>query len=155
MKKCKFIYKFKKILISIMCIITLFFAMPIKASAGPIESLADMVLWIFDLPMRALNAVVAESDSASYIDVNLKGWDMNLGTRGMLYNFEVTPDRIFSAGKTEEVFVPDDTNEEENGKNESVDSKTQLAGVYRWIISDANTQQNDPIYSVKVRFIRT
>lgn len=148
MKKCKFIYKFKKILISIMCIITLFFAMPVKASAGPIESLADMVLLIFDLPMRALNAVVAESDSASYIDVNF-------GTRGMLYNFEVTPDRIFSAGKTEEVFVPDDTNEEENGKNESVDSKTQLAGVYRWIISDANTQQNDPIYSVKVRFIRT
>lgn len=145
MKKCKFKYKFNRILISIMCIITLLFGMPVKSSAGVIESFADVLLWIFDLPMRGLNYFLGESDSASYIDVNLAGWDLNLGTRGMLYNFEITPDKIFSAGKQEEIFVP--ANLDSNVS--TVTSKTQEVGVYNYNTNRNITLEGTPIYTAK------
>ena len=107
MKKCKFIYKFKKILISIMCIITLFFAMPVKASAGVIESFFDIVCWIPDLIMTGLNGLLGYNDKKTYIDVNYKGLDLNSGTGGRIYNFDVTPADIFRSGMKEKVRYAD------------------------------------------------
>ena len=107
MKKCKFIYKFKKILISIMCIITLFFAMPVKTSAGVIESFFDIVCWFPDLIMTGLNGLLGYNDKKTYIDVNYKGLDLNGGTGGRIYNFDVTPADIFRSGMKEKVLYAD------------------------------------------------
>ena len=154
MKKCKFIYKFKKILISIMCIITLFFAMPVKASAGVIESFFDVVCLIPDLIMTGLNGLLGYNDKKTYIDVNYKGLDVNGGTGGRIYNFDVTPADIFRSGMKEEVLYStlinkgrDSEDLDENGNAKS-DGTYHFSAVWKPMESNIKDENGNDIFIV-------
>lgn len=99
MRKSKIFNKFKKILISIMCVITLLSAMPIKSEADTNSIVGSLVSIIMSIPTGILelcNNFSGMPVKTSHLDVNLKGWDTE--TRGNLYNFEVTPYTIFTSG---------------------------------------------------------
>ena len=96
MKKKKFLENMKRILLIILCIITLFFSMPKKTEAGTIEDFVNLMLKIPDAVMRLFNDISGESISNFKIKLNLKGW--NGDTKGSVYNFDVTPYDIFTSG---------------------------------------------------------
>lgn len=96
MKKKKFLEKMKRILLIILCIITLFFSMPKKTEAGTIEDFVNLMLKIPDAVMRLFNDISGESISNFKIKLNLKGWSSD--TKGSAYNFDVTPYDIFTSG---------------------------------------------------------
>ena len=96
MKKKKFLENMKRILLIILCIITLFFSMPKKTEAGTIEDFVNLMLKIPDAVMRLFNDISGESISNFKIKLNLKGW--NRDTKGSVYNFDVTPYDIFTSG---------------------------------------------------------
>ena len=104
MKKSKLVNKFKKILITVLCIITVFFSMPVKAKAdgGVLESVASFLLIIPDAVQLLLNKYVSDEteDVTIGVRVAVKDSDATLFTNneGTLYNFEVTPYDIFTAG---------------------------------------------------------
>lgn len=99
-KVLKFKKKLKKILITVICIITVFFSMPVKsnADAGILESIASFILMIPDGIQWLLNRYVSDEteDVASYKRISLEGDGKN--DSGTLYNFEVTPYDIFMTG---------------------------------------------------------
>ena len=96
MKKKKFLENMKRILLIILCIITLFFSMPKKTEADTIEDFVNLMLKIPDAVMRLFNDISGESISNFKIKLNLKGW--NSDTKGSVYNFDVTPYDIFTSG---------------------------------------------------------
>lgn len=97
MKKNINFSKFKKIILVILCSITLFFSMPVKSKADFWESLVDVVLKLPDAVMRILNNQISGQPVTKFkINLNLKGWDDE--TRGSIYNFEITPYDIFTSG---------------------------------------------------------
>lgn len=96
MKKKKFLEKMKRILLIILCIITLFFSMPKKTEAGTIEDFVNLMLKIPDAVMRLFNDISGESISNFKIKLNLKGWSSD--TKGSAYNFDVTPYDVFTSG---------------------------------------------------------
>lgn len=102
MRKGKVVEKFKRILISIMCVVTLVFAMPVKAEAGIVADFVNLLLGIPDAIMWGMNQLIAKTDSSTSIDMDFKGW----GGKGYIYNFEVTPYRIFSSGNYNEGTDP-------------------------------------------------
>ena len=63
MKKKKFLENMKRILLIILCIITLFFSMPKKTEAGTIEDFVNLMLKIPDAVMRLFNDISGESIS--------------------------------------------------------------------------------------------
>lgn len=101
MKKNKILYKLKRIMIVILCSITLFFSMPVKSKANIWEDLVDVVLKLPDAVMRIANDMVSGRPVTKFkIRLNLKGWDGD--TIGSIYNFEITPYDIFTSGLEEE-----------------------------------------------------
>ena len=100
--------KLKKILITVICIITVFFSMPVKsnADAGILESIASFLLMIPDGVQMLLNHYVSDEteDVAFSESISLEGSgteDDSIGSvndTGTLYNFEVTPYDIFMTG---------------------------------------------------------
>ena len=96
MKKKKFLEKMKRILLIILCIITLVFSMPKQTEAGTIEDFVNLMLKIPDAVMRLFNDISGESISNFKIKLNLKGWSSD--TKGSAYNFDVTPYDIFTSG---------------------------------------------------------
>lgn len=109
MRKGKVVEKFKRILISIMCVVTLVFAMPVKAKAGIFEDFVDLILKIPDGVMFIANWWLADRSPSGAIDtmasVGLKGvhggpWGRD--DDGYIYNFHVTPYDIFTCGEVRE-----------------------------------------------------
>lgn len=104
MKKNRILNKFKRILIAILCVITLFFSMPVKSSAdaGILESIADFILVIPDGIQYILNHYMSDEteDVKNSIRVTVTDDDAGVfsNNSGTLYNFEVTPYDIFTAG---------------------------------------------------------
>lgn len=106
MKKGKICSKLKKMLITIMCVVTLVFSMPMKAKANIIEDFIDLLLRIPDGIMWVGNWWIADRDTKdSMAQIGLKGvhggpWGKD--DDGYIYNFFVTPYDIFTAGETRE-----------------------------------------------------
>ena len=96
MKKKKFFKNMKRILLIMLCTITLFFSMPKKTNAGVIENFIDLMLKIPDAVMRLFNDISGESISNFKLKLNLRG--VGSGTKGAIYNFDVTPYDIFTSG---------------------------------------------------------
>lgn len=103
MRKGKVFEKFKKIIISIMCVITLIFAMPVKSEAGIVADFVNLLLGIPDAIMWGMNQLIAKTDASTSVDMDFKDW----GGQGYIYNFEVTPYKIFSTGSYKEEKDPD------------------------------------------------
>lgn len=99
MKKRKVLYNLKKVLIVIMCSITLFFSMPAKAEATVIGDIVSFLLILPDGIMKLLNETVSGTGAYSrlYLRVGLSGADEE-SLEGTLYNIEVTPYDIFTSG---------------------------------------------------------
>ena len=104
MKKSKLVNKFKKILITVLCIITVFFSMPVKAKAdaGVLESVASFLLLVPDGIQLLLNTFVSDETEDVKFLIRLQVIDKNANLftndTGSLYNIEVTPYDIFTAG---------------------------------------------------------
>lgn len=104
MKKSKVFEKIKKILITVICIITVIFSMPVKSSAdaGILESVASLVLLIPDGINLLLNRYVSDetSDVRFIVRLNFKDENSTLfsNNAGSMYNIEVTPYDIFTSG---------------------------------------------------------
>lgn len=77
MRKGKVFEKFKRILISIMCVVTLVFAMPVKSKANIVEDFIDLILRIPDGVMWIANWWLSDRSPSGSIDtiaaVGLKG----------------------------------------------------------------------------------
>lgn len=101
MRKGKVFERFKRILISIMCVVTLVFAMPVKAKADIVEDLISLVQAIPDAVMYILNYFVSDAPgNTATKTVNLDGWVFGGSDEGGLKNFNVSPYNIFTAGRT-------------------------------------------------------
>ena len=104
MKINRFLGKLKKILITVICIITVFFSMPVKSSAdvGILESIADFILLIPDGINKILNTYISDEteDVKFWLKVGVVDEDAGMFSNdsGRLYNIEVTPYDIFTAG---------------------------------------------------------
>ena len=96
MKKFKILDKLKKVILIILCAITVFFSMPVKSDANVIQDLVDIVLVIPDGIMDLLNKHVSGVNGTTKIKINLKG--TGKATQGSIYNFDVTPYDIFTSG---------------------------------------------------------
>lgn len=112
MKKGKICSKLKKILITITCVITLVFSMPVKSKAGIIGDFLNLLLQIPDSIMWLGNIYIAGTHENAGIDLNLKGWD----GKGSIYNFNITPYDIFTSGS--EVII----NSNQANKNEQIEN---------------------------------
>ena len=100
MRKGKVVEKFKRILISIMCVVTLVFAMPVKAKAGIFDEFVDLILRIPDGIMWIGNRYLADRNTNdSIIAIGLEGVHGWKDDDGHIYNFFVTPYDIFTAGE--------------------------------------------------------
>lgn len=99
MRKGKVVEKFKRILISIMCVVTLVFAMPVKAKANIVEDFFSLFAYLGDVPMWLGNVYLDpyETDN-SYYDFNNKGANFGASDEGGIRNFSVTPYDIFTSG---------------------------------------------------------
>ena len=103
-KVLKKLEKLKKIIITVICIITVFFSMPVKsnANAGILESIGSFILLVPDGVQLLLNLFVSDEteDMSFFIRVEAKdeGADIFTNNTGSLYNIEVTPYDIFTAG---------------------------------------------------------
>ena len=101
MKKFKILDKLKKIILIILCTITVFFSMPVKSNAEIIPDFTEILLFIPDAIMKILSKNVSgERGNLSELDINLDGWDAD--SNGELFNFNVTPYDIFTSGMTYE-----------------------------------------------------
>lgn len=100
MKKGKICSKLKKMLITIMCVITLVFSMPVKAKADIIGDFLNLLLKIPDAVMWATNKYIANDNSSTDVYLDFEGWTVKNG-KGYIYNFAVTPYEIFSSGSYE------------------------------------------------------
>ena len=104
MKNSKLVNKFKKILITVLCIITVFFSMPVKAKAdaGVLESVASFLLLVPDGIQLLLNTFVSDETEDVKFLIRLQVIDKNANLftndTGSLYNIEVTPYDIFTSG---------------------------------------------------------
>lgn len=100
--KSKKLFKVKqkliKVLVTVICVITVFFSMPMKSNADILQSIASFLLIIPDGIQWMLNTFV--SDETENVDmamkISLQGDKKE--ESGYLYNFEVTPYDIFMAG---------------------------------------------------------
>lgn len=101
MKKGKICSKLKRILITITCAVTLIFSMPVKVKAGIIDDFINLLLRIPDAIMWIGNRYIANTDEATDIKLDFKGW----GGKGRIYNFDVSPYDIFSSGTEVERIV--------------------------------------------------
>lgn len=108
MKKKKILENLKRILLIILCTITLFFSMPKKSEAGIITDFVDLLLKIPDGVMRLLNDFFGDSASDFKMKLNLTG--VSSDTVGSIYNFEVTPYDIFTSGLEYQVPIDGDGN---------------------------------------------
>lgn len=103
-KVLKFKEKLKKILITVICIITVFFSMPVKSSAdaGILESIGSFILLIPDGIQLLLNSFVSDEteDMKFFIRLSITDYDAKIfaNSAGSLYNIEVTPYDIFTSG---------------------------------------------------------
>lgn len=103
-KVLKFKEKLKKILITVICIITVFFSMPVKSSAdaGILESIGSFILLVPDGIQLLLNSFVSDEteDMKFFIRLSITDYDANIfaSSAGSLYNIEVTPYDIFTSG---------------------------------------------------------
>ena len=108
MKINKFLNKVKKLIITIVCCITLVFTMPVKSNASSIlNNFIDLLLAIPDGIMYLLNNYVAQDKE------NLTRWNMEYkgvgeGDNAFLFNFEVTPYDIFTSGLEYDYETADD-----------------------------------------------
>lgn len=106
MKKNKLYNKLKRILVSIMCITTLVFTMPVKSDAYGIDDFLDLLLCLPDGVMYCLNKWVSNKDfDETTEEINVDGWDRH----GRLPDFLVTPYDIFCTGKIDsegEIILP-------------------------------------------------
>lgn len=104
MKKSKVYEKIKKILITVICIITVIFSMPVKSSAdaGILESVASIVLLIPDGIQWMLNRFVSDETEDVKFIIRMHTVDKDAtifsNNAGSLYNIEVTPYDIFTSG---------------------------------------------------------
>ena len=94
MKKWKCMNVLKRILISILCTVTIFFSMPVKSSAGPFQDFIELILDLPDALMVLLNEYIAQREADTFININLKGIEAGSGDSGRVYNFMVTPYEI-------------------------------------------------------------
>ena len=97
MKKFKLLNKLKKMLIVLMCVVTLGFAMPKKSKAGLIGDFIDLLLTIPDGIMHIIDGYMAGSDEFTWIQLDLKDADHHAS----LYNFIISPYDIFTSGTVE------------------------------------------------------
>ena len=103
-KVFKFKEKLKKILITVICIITVFFSMPVKSSAdaGILESIGSFILLVPDGIQLLLNSFVSDEteDMKFFIRLSITDYDAKIfaNSAGSLYNIEVTPYDIFTSG---------------------------------------------------------
>lgn len=107
--KSKKLFKVKqkliKVLVTVICVITVFFSMPMKSNASILQSIASFILIIPDGVNMLLNSFI--SDETENVDfmfrVSLAGtgssvWEPDSNDSGTLYNIEITPYDIFVAG---------------------------------------------------------
>lgn len=99
MKKLKRTNVLKRIIISILCVITIAFSMPAKSKAGVFQDAIEVFSGIPDAIMSLLNDYVSQRNGDTSIKVNLKGIEPGGGDEGKLYNFMVTPYEIITNGK--------------------------------------------------------
>lgn len=99
MKKNKLYNKLKRILVSIMCITTLVFTMPVKSDAYGIDDFLDLILCLPDGVMYCLNKWISNKTfDETTEEINVSGWDR----KGRLPDFLVTPYEVFCSGNIDE-----------------------------------------------------
>lgn len=101
MKKFKILNKLKKVIIIMLCTVTVFFSMPKKSKAGILQDFVSLLLKLPDGIEWLLNNSVAGTGGRTSLHINLKG--VGTETRGYVYNFDVTPYDIFTSGLEYEV----------------------------------------------------
>lgn len=94
MKKGKICCKLKRILITIICVITLAFSMPVRAKADVILNFINLLLQIPDSIMWVGNRYIVGTDATTSVKLDFKGWS----GKGSIYNFEISPYNIFTSG---------------------------------------------------------
>lgn len=122
--KSKKLFKVKqkliKVLVTVICVITVFFSMPMKSNASILQSIASFILIIPDGVNMLLNKYI--SDETENVDffmrISLTGEGSN--DSGTLYNIEITPYEIFTAGTLTEYGKYKEEIDEINGKGNEV-----------------------------------
>ena len=106
MKKRKLLSNLKKILIIVVCFITLLFCMPTKSKANVLGDFFDLILRVPDALMWATTRFLSSTPTAvtSY-KLNLKGVKWGDGDEGHIYNFPLTPYSIFSTGNIKTYYT--------------------------------------------------
>lgn len=137
-KVLKFKEKLKKILITVICIITVFFSMPVKSSAdaGILESIGSFILLVPDGIQLLLNSFVSDEteDMKFFIRLSITDYDANIfaNSAGSLYNIEVTPYDIFTSGTPtvygKYVEANGEANDAINNFSESIENSKNGAG---------------------------
>ena len=147
--KSKKLFKVKqkliKVLVTVICVITVFFSMPMKSNADILQSIASFLLIIPDGIQWMLNTFV--SDETENVDmamkISLQGDKKE--ESGYLYNFEVTPYDIFMAGTLTDYgrYKEAIDNISENGDNvkESLEDGSALDAVNA--AKDSMKEQNN------------
>lgn len=137
-KVFKFKEKLKKILITVICIITVFFSMPVKSSAdaGILESIGSFILLVPDGIQLLLNSFVSDEteDMKFFIRLSITDYDAKIfaNSAGSLYNIEVTPYDIFTSGTPtvygKYVEANGDASDAINNFSESIESSKNGTG---------------------------
>ncbi len=123
MKKFKLLNKLKKMLIVLMCVVTLGFAMPKKSKAGLIGDFIDLLLTIPDGIMHIIDGYMAGSDEFTWIQLDLKDADHHAS----LYNFIISPYDIFTSGTVENGKIKLGLLDTNFFRTESVESDTLVS----------------------------
>lgn len=124
MKKFKLLNKLKKMLIVLMCVVTLGFAMPKKSKAGLIGDFIDLLLTIPDGIMHIIDDYMAGSDEFTWIQLEFTGgFDYNAS----LYNFIISPYDIFTSGTVENGKIKLGLLDTNFFRTESVESDTLVS----------------------------
>ncbi|MBR2744454.1 MAG: hypothetical protein IKE01_04070 [Clostridia bacterium] len=101
MKKLKCTNVLKRIIISILCVITIALSMPAKVKAGVLQDFVELFMNIPDALMVLENDFIAQRNGQTYKNVNLKGIAIGGSDEGKIFNFMVTPYEIIANGKVE------------------------------------------------------
>lgn len=145
MKKGKICSKLKKMLITIMCVITLVFSMPVRAKAGIIGDFLDLLLRIPDAVMWLGNRYIVGTDATTSINLDFKGWS----GKGKIYNFELTPYNIFTTG----IDVGDRAKTTYNWVakgNQYDDIAKTLKAEHAEIIQELNISDGSTVYEINI-----
>lgn len=94
MKKLKVKEKLKKLVLIVITFVMIAFMMPTKSNAGIICDFIDLLLKIPDGAMAIIDRCIGQDKNFTIKEINLAGW----GAKGAIYNFEVTPYKIFTSG---------------------------------------------------------